>query len=171
LHSQATSFHVIGNSSASKSWYLDPTDRPVKRLQKNLQIAFSSFKVSLPSDSPCMLTATTNVVGRYMNGVPMESVCSRGATSRHATGVFVHAEQALGARDRRHYAAWAEAVVASFEAVCGEDGTMDRGTGLCVERHKISGRLGLDGTTEETMIMDRLVWNPWYLSVCYFMML
>ncbi|KAF8172297.1 hypothetical protein BJ912DRAFT_994061 [Pholiota molesta] len=161
----------LGNSSASKSWYLDPTDRPVKRLQKNLQRTFPSFTVSLPSDSPCLLTATTNVVGRYMNGVPVESVCSRGATSRHATGVFVHAEQASGARDRRHYAAWAAAVMASFEAVCGEDGTMDRGTGLCVERHRISERLGLDGKTEETMIMDRLVWNPWYLSVCYFMML
>lgn len=61
--------------------------------------------------------------------------------------------------------------MASFEAVCSEDGTMDRETGLCVERHKMGGRLGLDGKTEETMIMDRLVWNPWYLSICYFMIL
>ncbi|KAF9481091.1 hypothetical protein BDN70DRAFT_804100 [Pholiota conissans] len=158
----------LGNSSASKAWYLDPTDRPVKRLQQTLRTSFPSSSVSLPSDSSCPLTATKNVVGRYLNGIHMRSVCTMGATSERATGVFVHAEQAWVARDKRQYAAWARAVVAAFDAVCEEGMGVDLRTGLCAPRSLLAGHLETDGRSEG--VMGRLVWNPWYLSVCYFMM-
>ncbi|KAF8890827.1 hypothetical protein CPB84DRAFT_1784621 [Gymnopilus junonius] len=81
----------LGNSTASQSWYTDPTDRPVKRLHQNLQHFLpSSWKISMP----------------------------RAANTRTVTGEFVHAEQASTARRKEWYGAWVRAVEESFEVVC-----------------------------------------------------
>ncbi|KDR78079.1 hypothetical protein GALMADRAFT_138224 [Galerina marginata CBS 339.88] len=130
----------LGNSSTSRSWYTDAIDRPIKRLQANLQLAFpSSWEISLPSDSNCPLTATKNVAGRYLNGIPISHVCSKATNSRLASGEFIHAEQATLPRDRKYYEAWTKAVKDTFEARCdsekSENGAkmiIDPETGLCV---------------------------------------
>jgi len=124
---------VVGNSSASKLWYTDTADRPVKRLQRSLQHTFPSWRVSLPSDSNCPLTATKNVVGRYMNGIDITRVCSVSATSRLASGEFIHAEQSQGARLQENYAGWAQAVMNSFDTSCADGMVPHFPSNLCVD--------------------------------------
>ena len=105
-----------GNSNTSKQWYTNSVDRPVKRLKSNVKLTFPSWTVSLPSDSDCSLTATTNVVGRYLNNVNIANVCTVGATASTATGEFIHIEQASEARSGANYALWSQAVSNSFAA-------------------------------------------------------
>ncbi|KAF9526194.1 hypothetical protein CPB83DRAFT_817391 [Crepidotus variabilis] len=121
----------LGNSVASKAWYSDNTDRPVKRLKQTLKNNFSAWNISLPSDSSCALTATKNVVGRHINGVNSSRVCQQAATSRIASGEFIHAEQASDALKQEHYAAWSKAICEAFEPRCTEGTKIDRKSGLC----------------------------------------
>jgi hypothetical protein len=153
---------MTGNSTASKVWYSDLADRPVKRLQQNLRHAFPSWKINLPSDSNCSLTATKNVFGRYLNGIPEDHVCSKGATSRTATGEFVHAEQASLARDQRYYDQSTRAMMDTFDATCADGMAMDPRTKKCVRArtpntelhdvhdHRVANHrmAGMDGPTE-----------------------
>ena len=120
-----------GNSSASLAWYNDATDRPIKRLQRNLRLSFPSKHISLPSDSPCSLTATKNVLGRYLNGIDLRSVCNEAATSRTTTGEFLHAEQSSAARSLSNYKAWSQAVLNTFDATCADGMVVDPVTKLC----------------------------------------
>ena len=166
---------LAGNSTASKAWYSNPTDRPVKRLQQNLQHAFPSWKVNLPSESNCTLTATKNVVGRHVNGIPEHHVCSKRATSRTATGEFVHAEQASLARDQRYYDRWSRAMMDTFDATCADGMAMDPRTKKCVrarspntklqdfhDHHVANDRMdGMDGPTENQSLRDSLDQYRW----------
>ncbi|KAF8963321.1 hypothetical protein BDZ97DRAFT_1661869 [Flammula alnicola] len=163
----------LGNSSASRSWYSDDTDRPVKRLQRNLQHAFPAWKVSLPSDSNCPLTATKNVVGRHLNGIHLENVCSMGATSKTVTGEFLHAEQAGIARNERHYKAWSQALVDTFDVTCAEGMVLDPMTQLCAVARKPVDRVeeGASDSRRLNALMDPPKWNQWYLFMSYFMIL
>ncbi|CAA7263970.1 unnamed protein product [Cyclocybe aegerita] len=102
----------LGNSYAS--WYTDSTDRPIKRLQHNLRLAFPLWNVSLPSESDCLLTATRNVVGRRINGINPQHVCSVAADSDGATGEWVHIEQATIARIGDSFEGWSQAITHSF---------------------------------------------------------
>lgn len=120
-----------GNSSASFAWYNDSTDLPVKRLRRNLSLFLESNRVSLPSDSHCILSATRNVIGRYLNGVDLGSVCKKGATSKTATGQFIHAEQNSATRNPENYNAWAQAVLNTFDVICAEGMVLDPATKLC----------------------------------------
>ncbi|KAL0064179.1 hypothetical protein AAF712_008901 [Marasmius tenuissimus] len=103
-----------GRSASSLAWYTDSVDRPIKRIQKNIQQANPSWNVSLPSDSNCGLTATLNVFGRFINGVEESLVCEQGATAQLAAGAFVHIEQAKGSRQPDAYGSWIRALNASF---------------------------------------------------------
>ena len=156
-------------------WYSDPTDRPVKRLQQNLRHVFPSWKTNLPSDSNCPLTATKNVVGRHVNGIQGHHVCSKGATSRTATGEFVHVEQASLARNQRYYDRWSRAMIDTFDATCADGMMMDPRTKMCmrvlwpeaklqedVHDHQVaSHRLaGMDGPTQ----------NQWYTFLSSFIL-
>ena len=123
-----------GNSSASFAWYNDSTDLPVKRLRRNLSLFLESNRVSLPSDSPCILSATKNVIGRYLNGVDLGSVCKKDATSKTATGQFIHAEQSSAIRNPENYNAWSQAVLDTFDVVCAYGMVLDPTTKLCSSR-------------------------------------
>ena len=76
--------------------------------------AFPTWAISLPSDSSCGLTATTNILGRFLNGVALGSVCGTGSTASTATGHFVHVEQDTAARASTVYAKWENALKATF---------------------------------------------------------
>ncbi|KAF8805576.1 hypothetical protein BYT27DRAFT_7104300 [Phlegmacium glaucopus] len=122
----------LGTSSASLAWYSDSTDRPVKRLQRNLNLSFPSWHISLPSDSHCGLTATKNVFGRYLNGIDVGSVCNKAATNTTATGMFLHAEQGAAARSPLNYDAWSQAVLNTFAVTCADGMVVDPATKLCI---------------------------------------
>lgn len=108
----------------NSNWYTDNVDRPVKRLKKELLAAFNSdhspeepIVVSLPSDSRCILTATKNVVGRYLNNLPpptSHNVCTREADADTTQGVFIHAEQSSRTASQ---VAWIQAVNNTFAEV------------------------------------------------------
>ncbi|KAF9259039.1 hypothetical protein L218DRAFT_934164 [Marasmius fiardii PR-910] len=104
----------LARSASSVAWYTDSTDRPVKRLQKNIREAFPFFNASLPSDSFCGLTATTNVFGRYLNGIPESMVCQKGSTAPLASGEFVHIEQAPVSVNSDAYEGWIKALSETF---------------------------------------------------------
>ncbi|KAL1696279.1 hypothetical protein GGG16DRAFT_121112 [Schizophyllum commune] len=92
----------LGHDPASLAWYLQ-TDLPARRLQAALTDAFPTWNISLPTDSPCILTASKTVFGKYVNGVPLGELCGTDATPEGATGQFVHVEQAIEAREERAY--------------------------------------------------------------------
>lgn len=121
----------LGHSPTSKAWYLDSNDRPVKRLKGHLQLTFPAWSVSLPPDSSCVLTATRNVVGRYINGVPEHSVCHTGADPTAVLGEFVHIEQDYLSRGAESYEMWSGALRRTFETTCAEGMSVDPDTGLC----------------------------------------
>ncbi|KAI3595007.1 hypothetical protein WG66_002370 [Moniliophthora roreri] len=106
----------LSRSASSVEWYTSPSHEhlPIRRLQRNLRTAFPTWNISLPSDSECSLTATTNVFGRYVNGIAEGEVCVKGATAKSATGEFVHVEQAPVATSEESYEAWVEAVREAF---------------------------------------------------------
>jgi hypothetical protein len=103
----------------------------VKRLKGHLQLTIPAWSVSLPPDSSCVLTATRNVVGRYINGVPEHSVCQAGANPTEALGEFVHIEQDDLSRGAGSYEMWAGAIRRTFETSCAEGMSVDPDTGLC----------------------------------------
>lgn len=121
----------LGRSSTSKAWYIDSNDRPVKRLRGHLQLAFPLWNVSLPPDSSCALTATRNVVGRYINGVDEHSVCHTDADPSDVSGEFIHVEQDDTSRGAKSYKLWAAAVRRTFGTICAEGMSVDPDTGLC----------------------------------------
>ncbi|KAI3595008.1 hypothetical protein WG66_002380 [Moniliophthora roreri] len=79
--------------------------------------AFPTWNISLPPDSECSLTATTNVFGRHVNSIAEGEVCVKGAGAKIATGEFVHVEQAPVATSEESYEAWIEAVRETFGTV------------------------------------------------------
>lgn len=109
---------------ANSPWYTDKVDRPVKRLKEQLDLAFNSessattpVTISLPSDSTCVLTATKNVVGRYLNNQPSPSshdVCTRKSDPTLTQGIFIHIEQAAVARNKAARGAWIQALKNTF---------------------------------------------------------
>ncbi|ESK84565.1 hypothetical protein Moror_6088 [Moniliophthora roreri MCA 2997] len=106
----------LGRSTSSLTWYTTspgPT-LPIRHLQQNLRTTFPEWNISLPTDSECDLTATTNVVGRYINGVEESRVCVEGATADSATGEFIHIEQAIVARGQEAYERWVNVLVETF---------------------------------------------------------
>lgn len=90
-----------------------------------------SDRISLPSNSPCILTATKNVFGRYLNGIDLGTVCEKGATSITATGQFIHAEQSSAIRSPKNYNSWSQAVLNTFDAICADGMVLDPATKLC----------------------------------------
>ncbi|KAH7103044.1 hypothetical protein BKA62DRAFT_828961 [Auriculariales sp. MPI-PUGE-AT-0066] len=107
----------LGNGTSSTTWYTDATYRPVKGLKAALLAsnAFPTSTISLPSDDPaCTLTATTNVFGRFLNGVAPANVCTTAATAAGASGRFVHAEQTSASRTVTAYVPWTNALQATF---------------------------------------------------------
>ena len=108
-----TSIHT-GRSDASVAWYTNDVDRPIKRLKTQLLRSFPGWNISLPSDDNCFLTATQNIVGRYLNNVDLSHVCDQGATARGASGKFIHIEQAEVSVDPASYGSWAAALRETF---------------------------------------------------------
>jgi hypothetical protein len=87
-------------------------DSLLVRLQTNVQAEHPTWSVTVPGDpTPCDLNATTNVEGRFLNGVPRTECCSTPATD--FTERFIHIEQAPGFRDPID---WIPVVIATWPA-------------------------------------------------------
>lgn len=130
-----------GISASSLAWYQNPAlDIPARRLRDTARVVFksspptSSWNISLPPDDPtCSLTATTNIFGRLINGVPHRCVCTTEANSNTAgTGEFVHIEQSIMARQSTVYGQWGEVLIKTFQSSCKEGNVEDVKTGLCI---------------------------------------
>ncbi|PFH47533.1 hypothetical protein AMATHDRAFT_50238 [Amanita thiersii Skay4041] len=122
----------LGRDKASREWYTNNTNYPVKRLKSQLSSVFPSWTISLPTDSTCLLTATKNIVGRLINGVPERKVCREAASAASASGEFVHMEQAKISRSPKFYGHWTRGLLAAFETTCAGGMQKDNVTGLCI---------------------------------------
>jgi len=105
----------LGTSASSIDWYTNDIPRPIKRLKNQLKLAFPTWNISIPSDSGCKLTATGNVVGRFLNGIDDGMVCTNASRASLATGFFVHVEQGTVALAPAAYDSWTEALINAFE--------------------------------------------------------
>ncbi|KAI9450934.1 hypothetical protein BJY52DRAFT_1154920 [Lactarius psammicola] len=125
----------IGNSPTSVTWYTT-VDSPVVRIKNELDITFPpgpSWSNSLPSTSPCGLTATQNIFGRLLNGIDESLVCTNGSNAAKVTGQFVHIEQTDGALTSVDYGLnFATAVNRAMETTCQVGMHMDGTSLLCV---------------------------------------
>ncbi|KAF5391592.1 hypothetical protein D9757_002543 [Collybiopsis confluens] len=123
----------LGNSNDSVIWYNSQPNLPSRRLKGYASEIFPNFNVSLPSDdTACDLTATTNVFGRLINGVPEQDVCTVAANTLTASGEFVHIEQSIASRDNAAHEGWGQAIRGTFPASCNFGTREDENTGLCV---------------------------------------
>ncbi|PFH46275.1 hypothetical protein AMATHDRAFT_105190, partial [Amanita thiersii Skay4041] len=61
---------------------------PVKWLKSHLISIFTSWTIPLPIDSPCILTATKNIVRWQINNVPELKVCPKAACAETTLGEF-----------------------------------------------------------------------------------
>ncbi|KAJ4471568.1 hypothetical protein J3R30DRAFT_1095094 [Lentinula aciculospora] len=125
----------LGNSNSAISWYQDLSfDIPARRVRDIVRTVFPTWTASLPSDDPtCVLTATDNVFGRLINGVPDNSICTTEADSSIATGEFIHIEQAIVSRKSDVYDQWGEVLRRAFRAICAEGTVEDSKNGLCID--------------------------------------
>lgn len=113
LSSHQTDLFCPGPADAD--WYTNTSlNLPASRLRAELRQSFPAYNVSLPSDTTCSLTATKNVFGRLLNGVPASEVCTQAADAQSATGRFVHVEQAFEVTQADHYDGWVRALEATF---------------------------------------------------------
>uniref|UniRef100_A0A7I4YZU5 Conserved plasma membrane protein n=1 Tax=Haemonchus contortus TaxID=6289 RepID=A0A7I4YZU5_HAECO len=90
------------------------TDIPVRRLAASFnRLAEQEMKASTPREDPdCRLTATTNVFGRYINGVLLENVCNTSAEEKNVIGRFAHVEQK--AAGRAYISLWTSVIEDAF---------------------------------------------------------
>ncbi|KAF5343454.1 hypothetical protein D9758_011841 [Tetrapyrgos nigripes] len=102
----------------------------------SLLAVFPNFTAPLPSDDPdCSLTATENVFGRLINGVPEARVCKHAANASTATGEFIHIEQAIISRQSSNYEGWGEVIRRTFETSCQDGMREDEGTMFWLVMH------------------------------------
>ncbi|KIK55961.1 hypothetical protein GYMLUDRAFT_47427 [Collybiopsis luxurians FD-317 M1] len=123
----------LGTSNSSIHWYETQPDLPSRRLKDFASQVFPTFNASLPSDdTSCDLTATDNVFGRLINGIPEADVCTVTANTTTATGEFVHIEQAIIARQSTAYEGWGAVLKKTFPTCCRDGMEEDEQMGLCI---------------------------------------
>jgi hypothetical protein len=148
-------FHGMGTSNCSGvdaylTYGLAPgagTPSPgddILTLQAEMESRHPSWVLVVPGGTPsCTLNATTNVNGRYLNGVSASSTCGTNATSY--SGRFIHIEQK---RDFRLPADWVDAIDATWPAGSGsgcnvdadcDDGAFCNGVETCNAGSCLSG--------------------------------
>uniref|UniRef100_A0A1I7XHE2 GMC_oxred_C domain-containing protein n=1 Tax=Heterorhabditis bacteriophora TaxID=37862 RepID=A0A1I7XHE2_HETBA len=81
------------------------------KIAKRLKMNASTPRI----DQTCKLAATTNIFGRYINGVPERDACSKPAKESDVTGRFVHIEQKEGSRD--NHPLWIHVIRDAFPLV------------------------------------------------------
>lgn len=96
-------FHVMGTSTCpdvnvfvSNGFSLPPAPySEATRIVEEMRIANPTWNISLPQDPvDCKLLATSNVMGRVVNGVPEQESCyTKSDSSALNTSAFIHIEQ------------------------------------------------------------------------------
>jgi hypothetical protein len=73
--------------------------------------------VNSPAGSTCSLTATENIIGRLVNGVPRDAVCTAAAYPPAVAGSFIHIEQDAEVRQQGSWEAWVHAFLVAFRGL------------------------------------------------------
>jgi hypothetical protein len=92
-----------------------PAGSKVLALKSRIQMERPTWVVQTPHTSSCDLNATTNVQGRFLNGVSAKHVCGTSAST--PSHKFMHIEQTVGliGADLDGVASsWANAIIAAF---------------------------------------------------------
>jgi hypothetical protein len=120
----AIQWHAKGASSCTNDIFMsigfDAAPRAgskVLALKSRIQLERPTWLVQTPHTSSCDLNATTNVQGRFLNGVPANKVCNTSAST--PSHKFLHIEQTVDIieADLEGVASsWANAIIAAFPA-------------------------------------------------------
>uniref|UniRef100_A0A915B854 Uncharacterized protein n=2 Tax=Parascaris univalens TaxID=6257 RepID=A0A915B854_PARUN len=106
---------VSAGADSSSSIYLDG-NLPVNRIVHHFNTLMGGASTPA-SHTECHLLATTNTFGRYINGVPSDTVCYERANDTGIRGRFVHIEQKRAIRD--NWDLWTKIINASFPVSSG----------------------------------------------------
>ncbi|TFW30526.1 hypothetical protein [Massilia horti] len=117
----AIEWHAKAASTCSNDIFMSPGRNTKPAVGSKLALLKAAIETQKPAwvvettggTSSCSLTATTNTVGRMLNGVT-SNVCNTAATT--TSGKFIHIEQTTGllATLDATATAWANAVVSAF---------------------------------------------------------
>jgi hypothetical protein len=93
-----------------------------------------SWTFNTPGTSTCTLTATSNLLARVLNGVPVGQECDHIGTTTLASGSFLSIEQKGPAREEAQWdeALWARAVRGTFAPACVTGYELDTDAVGCV---------------------------------------
>lgn len=131
--------HMRQINVASKIWYANsPAAQRANRFTQTLTTVATGvglgWTFNTPGTSNCTLTATSNLLARVLNGVPVGQECDHIGTTALASGSFLSVEQKGPAREavQEDQAVWARAVRESFTPVCGSGYKLDGDAVGCV---------------------------------------
>jgi hypothetical protein len=120
----AIQWHAKGASTCNNDMFLSigfdaapPAGSKVLALKSRIQLERPTWLVQTPHTASCDLNATTNVQGRFLNGVPAKKVCNTDAST--PSHKFLHIEQTvdiIGADLDGVASSWANAIMAAFPA-------------------------------------------------------
>ena len=93
-----------------------------------------SWTFNTPGTSSCNLTATSNLLARVLNGVPVGQECDHIGTTTLASGSFLSVEQKRAAREVAQWdeAVWARAVRETFTGSCESGYKLDGDAVGCI---------------------------------------
>lgn len=90
----------------------------MRRLKDSLDNYRHGGTHGYPGTTPsCDLTATRNIFGRLLNGIPRSDICiteDPPVPPCTELGRFIHIEQDAASRDSSQHAAWAAAIIAAY---------------------------------------------------------
>jgi hypothetical protein len=104
----------FGTAPDSLAFY-NNSNLPIQRLKMFLRSNMPDFTINTPLESDCDLTAGSNIFSRLVNGVHYGQECAIEPNPTNTTkGYFIHAEQAIAAREDPYYDAWSWSILQTF---------------------------------------------------------
>ncbi|KAJ1555222.1 hypothetical protein HK096_006608 [Nowakowskiella sp. JEL0078] len=100
--SNHSNYQIYGSGAPSENeWFFTRFNQIANKTKPE------NWNITTPgTSSSCMLSGSSNIFGRLVNGVAPDMVCSEAADVSQASGQFVHIEQSEPARISRAYPFW-----------------------------------------------------------------
>src|SRR5258706_2263239 len=118
-------------NAVSEIWYANsPAAQRANRFTQTVRTVATGaglgWTFNTPGTSNCTLTATSNLLARVLNGVPVGQECDHIGTTALASGSFLSVEHKRPSREAlQDQAVWARAVRETFTPACGSGYTVD----------------------------------------------
>jgi hypothetical protein len=117
----------FGSQYANATYY--PVGGMATLLRDHIK-ANSTWAIDHGGNNTCQLTHSTNVAGRVVNGVGVDSVCGTEAT--YPANKFFAFEQRVNPRNSANQAPWIDAIKTRMPYSCAPGRSFDYSTKMCV---------------------------------------